>query len=64
LILAATIAGVSNEATLFGAQLFFWARIVHGVVYIAGIPGIRTVAFVVSIGGMLRIAGAVLTGIA
>ncbi len=60
LILAATIAGVSNENTLFGAQLFFWARIAHGIVYIAGIPYIRTAAFVASIVGMLRIAVEVL----
>ncbi|MFT4570659.1 MAG: putative MAPEG superfamily protein [Hyphomicrobiaceae bacterium] len=43
------MAGVSNEATLFGATLFFWARIVHGAVYIAGIPYIRTAAFVVGL---------------
>ena len=57
LVLVATVAGVTNEATAWGAEQFFWARVAHAVVYIAGVPYIRTVAFVVSLGGMFNIAG-------
>ena len=56
LVLVAAAAGISNEATAWGAQLFFWARLAHAVVYIAGVPYVRTVAFVVSFSGMFRIA--------
>ncbi len=56
LVLVAAAAGISNEATAWGAQLFFWARLAHAVVYIAGVRYVRTVAFVVSFSGMVRIA--------
>ncbi len=56
LVLAAQLAGVSNEATAWGAVLFFWARVAHAVIYVAGIPYVRTVAFIVAFGGMLDIA--------
>ena len=38
LVLAAKAAGISNAMTLLGAQLFFWGRVAHAVIYIAGIP--------------------------
>lgn len=64
LVVAAWIAEVPSEATITGAQMFFWGRIAHGVVYIAGIPYIRTAAFVVSIGGLLRMGVAILSHLA
>ena len=63
MILAAQMADVSNPATVQGAQLFFWGRIAHGVVYIAGIPYVRTLAFAVSIAGMMQIAREVLAAV-
>ena len=56
LVLAAAVAGISNEETVWGAQLFFWARAAHAVIYVAGIPYIRAVAFIASLGGLFRIA--------
>ncbi len=41
--------------TLLGAQLFFWGRLAHAVVYIAGIPWVQTVAWFVSVIGLLLI---------
>jgi uncharacterized MAPEG superfamily protein len=55
LVLAAKAAGVSDAMTLLGAQLFFWGRIAHGICYIAGIPWARTVAWLVSIVGLILI---------
>ncbi|HYB98601.1 MAG TPA: MAPEG family protein [Candidatus Limnocylindrales bacterium] len=60
LVLAAQIAQAPQVPVLLGATIFLWARIAHGVLYIAGVPYLRTVAFVVSIGGLVRIAAAVL----
>ncbi len=56
LVLVAQVAGVANEATAWGAVLFFWGRVAHAVTYIAGGPYLRTAAFVVSLAGMFRIA--------
>ena len=55
LVLVAHIAGVRNEMTLLGAQLFFWGRVAHAVFYIAGIPWLRTAAWGVSVVGLLLI---------
>ena len=46
----------------WGALLFFWARVAHAVVFIAGIPILRTLAFVVSVVGMAMIFIAILGG--
>jgi uncharacterized MAPEG superfamily protein len=45
LVLVAQAAGVANEMTAIGAQLFFWARVAHAVVFTAGIPWLRTLSF-------------------
>jgi len=55
LVLAAAAAGKTNEMTLLGAQLFFWARLAYAVLYIAGIPWLRTGAWAVSVIGMVLI---------
>ena len=41
LVLIAAVAGVSNEWTILGVQLFFFSRLAHAVWYIAGWPLIR-----------------------
>lgn len=45
LVLAAQAAGISTGTTAFAAQLYFWARLAHLIVYSLGIPGARTLAF-------------------
>jgi uncharacterized MAPEG superfamily protein len=55
LVFAAKIAGVSNAMTLLGAQLFFWGRVAHAVLYVAGIPWARTGAWAVSVLGLILI---------
>lgn len=55
LVLVAQLAGVHNGMTLLGAQLFFWGRVAHAVIYIAGIPWLRTVAWGVSVAGLILI---------
>src|SRR5262249_11817314 len=55
LVFAAKLAGVSNAVTLLGAQLFFWGRVAHAILYIAGIPWARTAAWAVSIVGLILI---------
>jgi uncharacterized MAPEG superfamily protein len=55
LVLVAHIAGRANPMTLLGAQLFFWARLVYAIVYVAGIPWVRTVVWAVSAVGLILI---------
>src|SRR3954468_13448188 len=52
LVLIAVVAGRTNGATLLGAQLFFWARLAYAVIYVAGIPWLRTTVWVVSVIGL------------
>ncbi|MGD9965439.1 MAG: MAPEG family protein [Hyphomonadaceae bacterium] len=40
-ILIAAIAGISNQWTILGAQIFFFARLIHSITYLAGWPFIR-----------------------
>ena len=62
LVLVAQVAGVSNAATILGAQLFFWARLAQAAVHIAGIPWARTGAFFVGWIGCLIIFWEVIVG--
>ena len=59
-VIAVQMAGAADESTAHGAALFFWGRVGHAAVYIAGIPYLRTVAFLVSVNGLFTIASAVL----
>jgi uncharacterized MAPEG superfamily protein len=55
LIIIADIAGRDNGMTQLGAQLFFWARLAYAVIYVAGIPYLRTLAWLVSVVGLVMI---------
>ena len=55
LVLIAVIAGKTNQTTLLGAQLFFWARLAHAGVYLAGIRYLRTAVWLVSMAGLVLI---------
>jgi uncharacterized MAPEG superfamily protein len=55
LVLVAHVAGKAGSDTALGAQLFFWARLVHAGLYIAGVAWLRTAAFAVSLIGMVFI---------
>lgn len=55
LVLVAVAAGKTNSTTLLGAQIFFWARLVYAVIYLAGIPWLRTATWFVSVIGLALI---------
>lgn len=59
-ILIAQAAGVHTSQTVFGAELYFWARVTYVPIYILGTPLVRTLIWLGSIVGMLLILGAVL----
>src|SRR5918992_1094112 len=53
LVLIAVATNKTNSATLLGAQLFFWARLVYAFVYIAGIPWLRTLVWLAPLVGLV-----------
>ena len=55
LVLIVTVANKTNATTSFGAQLFFWGRVAYAPIYVIGIPVLRTLAWAVSLLGMILI---------
>ena len=55
LVLVSVVSQKTNSTTLLGAQLFLWARLAYAVIYLAGIPYLRTAAWLVSIIGLVLI---------
>jgi uncharacterized MAPEG superfamily protein len=45
LVIAVHLAGKANAMTAFWAMSYFWLRLAHAVVYLVGIPYLRTVIF-------------------
>ena len=58
-VLAVMIAGKSNETTVLGAQIYFWARVAYIPAYGIGIPYLRSVVWTASLVGLIM----VLTGL-
>jgi uncharacterized MAPEG superfamily protein len=55
LVLVAVAAHKTNGTTLAGAQIFLWARVAYAVIYVIGIPWLRTAAWTVSVIGLIMI---------
>lgn len=60
LVLVAAIVEVSTSATILSARIYVAARMAHYVIYAAGVPVVRTVAFLVGACATLVIAAALL----
>ena len=56
LVLVTAVAGKANAMTAMGALIFFWARLIYAVIYLLGLPWLRTLAWAVSVIGMVMIA--------
>lgn len=55
LVLAAVVSQRTDSTTLLGAQIFFWARLAYALVYVIGIPWLRTGVWAVSVVGLIMI---------
>ena len=64
LVLIAHITKIEGETVACAAMVYFFARIAHYVVYVLGLPVLRTLTFATSLGAMLTIAYVVLMGAA
>jgi uncharacterized MAPEG superfamily protein len=56
LVLIAVVAQKTNPTTAMGAMIFFWARLVYALVYLIGVPWLRTGVWFVSVIGMAMVA--------
>ncbi len=54
-VLVAHAAGRANATTALGAQLFFWGRVAFAIIYMAGIPWLRTAAWGLSVAGIVLV---------
>lgn len=55
-VIVAQLTGRANGVTALGATLFFWGRVAHAIIYLAGIPWARTAAWAVSFVGIVMVA--------
>jgi uncharacterized MAPEG superfamily protein len=55
LVLVAVAAGRINPTTTLGAQIFLFGRVAYAIVFVAGIPWVRTVMWTISVVGLLMI---------
>jgi uncharacterized MAPEG superfamily protein len=55
LVLVTEVTNKNSAMTGLGAQLFFWARLIYALIYVIGVPWLRTAAWVVSMVGLIII---------
>jgi|TARA_B100001971_G_C17857527_1_gene366622 uncharacterized MAPEG superfamily protein len=56
LVLVVQVAGLNDTNTALGAQIFVYARLAHAVIYLIGIPWLRTAAWGISAVGLVMVA--------
>ncbi len=54
-VLVAHLAGRADAITALGAALFFWARLAYALIYLFGVPWLRTAAWAVSFEGIVLV---------
>ena len=54
-VLVGNATGRLNDVTALGANLFFWGRVAYALVYVLGVPWLRTLIWGVSVAGLLVI---------
>ena len=59
-VIAANLAGVSNDIPTAGALTFLACRFIYAIVYMLGVPVVRTVAYLGGVIGTLIIASQLL----
>ncbi|WP_158881906.1 MAPEG family protein [Rhodanobacter sp. L36] len=57
-VLGAHLLGRHSQATVLGAELYFWARVVYVPVYASGVHYVRTLIWTVSIVGIVMVLSA------
>jgi uncharacterized MAPEG superfamily protein len=55
LVLVTDITSHNNAMTGLGVQVFFWARVAYAVIYVIGLPWLRTGVWTISVVGLIMI---------
>jgi uncharacterized MAPEG superfamily protein len=55
LVLVTEITNKNNAMTGFGSELFFSARVIYAIIYVIGLPWLRTGVWVISVIGLILI---------
>ncbi len=55
LVLVTEITNKNNAMTGYGAQMFFSARVIYAVIYVIGLPWLRTGVWAISVIGLIVI---------
>lgn len=55
LVIVAHLTQRANAQTALGAAVFFWARVAYAIVYVVGVPWLRTGVWAVGVVGLLMI---------
>jgi len=61
LVLVAHVGGKESAMTAFWAMSFFWLRLAHAVIYLLGVPFLRTLLFTLGFVAICGLAWAVLS---
>ena len=64
LVLIAAAINLHNNWTVLGAQLFFYSRLAHAILYVTGVPLVRPLFWAVGLGGTVMVLLAILGFIA
>lgn len=59
-ILMVQITQMQSSSSMVGAYLYFWARLVYVPMYAAGIPGVRTLVWLISFVGIVLVLAALI----
>ena len=59
-VLIAHVAGEDGPLTFWGTQAYFWARLIYIPLYALGVPLVRSLVWLVSVGGLIAIFAALL----
>jgi uncharacterized MAPEG superfamily protein len=54
-LLAASLANANAARVTLGCQVFLFARVAYALLYLAGVPWLRTVAWLIGVAGMTMI---------
>jgi uncharacterized MAPEG superfamily protein len=54
-VIAAALTNKANAMTAMGAMIFFWARLAYAVIYVAGIPWLRTLVWLAGLAGVVMV---------
>ena len=55
IVLVVAVQHLSTNVTVLGAELFFWARVAHAALYLAGVPLVRPLAWGIGLAGTIMV---------